>query len=105
MCQGVPGFRRQIFKHVPKCKGIPLTNVSWIPRTNTCNVNLVSTFVFLRTPQQANVASCSGFRSYKSICGFHLHFEDSTYNLRIPLTVAESANLAIFGAISSGKML
>ena len=104
----VSSFQRQIFKHVPKSKWIPLTKISWIPRTNSCNVNFVGTFVLLRNPQQANKASCSGFRSCKwfsqivseirkykwnpqTICGFHLQFADSTYNLRIPLTVADSA--------------
>ena len=30
-------------------------------------VNFVGTFVFLRIPQQANIASCSGFRNCKWI--------------------------------------
>ena len=59
----VPRFHRQTFKHVPKCKWIPLTKLSWIPRTNTCNVNFVGTFFGPRTLQQANIARCSGFRN------------------------------------------
>ena len=55
------------FKHVPKCQWIPLTKLPSIPRTNTCNVNFVGTFVVPRIPQQANIASCSGFRNCKWI--------------------------------------
>ena len=40
-----------------KCKWIPLTKFQC-----TCNVNFVGTFVVPRIPQQANIASCSGFR-------------------------------------------
>ena len=82
MCLYVPGFQRQVLKYVSKRKWIPQTKFQWIPHIYTCNVNFVGTFVLLRIPQQANIASCSGF---------HLQFADSTYNLRIPLTVADSA--------------
>ena len=66
-CLYVPGFQRQVFKHAPKCK--------WIPRTYTCNVNFVGTFILLRIPQHANIASCSGFRNCKwipqNVSGIH----------------------------------
>ena len=64
LCQYVPGFQRQNFKHIPKCKCIPLKKFLWIPRTNTCNVKFIGTLVF---PQQANKASCSGFCNWKWI--------------------------------------
>ena len=67
LCLYVPGFRRQTFKLVPKFQWIPLKKLPWIPRTNTCNVNFVGTFVVQRIPQQANVASCSGFHNCKWI--------------------------------------
>ena len=35
--------------------------------------------------------SANKMRIPLTICGFHLQFADSTYNLRIPLTVADSA--------------
>ena len=57
----------ETFKHVPKCKWIPLTKLPWIPRTNTCNVNFVGKFVVPRIPKQANIASFSGFRNRKWI--------------------------------------
>ena len=63
MCLYVPGFQRQVLKYVPKCKWIPQTKSQWIPLTNTCNVNFVGTFVLLRIPQQANIASCSGLQN------------------------------------------
>ena len=58
----VPGFQKLIFKHVPKCKWIALTKLPWILRTYECNVNFIGTFVVSRIPQQANIASCFGFR-------------------------------------------
>ena len=61
----VPEFQRQVLKYVPRCKWIPETKFQWIPHTYTCNVNFVGTFVLLRIPQQANIASCSGFRNCK----------------------------------------
>ena len=61
----VPGYQRQVLKHVPKCKWFPQTKFQWIPYTLTCNVNFVGRFVLLWIPQQANIASCSGFRNYK----------------------------------------
>ena len=67
LCLYVPGFQRQVFKHVSKCKWIPETKFQWIPHTYTCNVKFVGTFVLLRIPQQANIASCSGFRNCKWI--------------------------------------
>ena len=108
LCLYVPGFLTQIFKHVPKCKWIPLTNISWIPRTNTCNVKFVGTFVLLRIPQQANIASCSGFRNCKRIpqkvsgirkfkwnprtkCGFHLQFATPLTICGFHLQFADSA--------------
>ena len=65
LCLYFPGFQRQLFIYVPKCKWIPPTKCQWIPRTNSCNVNFVGTFILLRIPQQANLASCSGFRNCK----------------------------------------
>ena len=65
LCLYGPGFQRQVFKQVPKCKWIPLTRFTWIPRTYTCNVNFIGTFNLLPIPQKANIASCSGFRSCK----------------------------------------
>ena len=67
LCLYVPGFRRQVLKYVSKCKWIPQTKLQWIPHTYTCNVNLVGTFVSLRIPQQAYIASCSGFLNCKWI--------------------------------------
>ena len=61
------GFQRQVLKSVPKCKWIPQTKFQWIPHTYACNINFVGTFVLLRIPQQANIASCSGFRNCKWI--------------------------------------
>ena len=50
--------------------------------------------ILLRIPQLAKVGSCFGFRESKKdsakLCGFRLQFEDSAYNLRVPLTVADS---------------
>ena len=63
----VPGFQQQIFRYVSKSKWIPLTKFQWFLLTNTCNVKIVGTFVWLRIPQQANIASCSGFRNCKWI--------------------------------------
>ena len=67
LCLYVPGFQRQVLKYVPKCNWIAQTKFQWIPYTNTNNVNFVGTFVLLRIPQQANIASCSGFRNCKWI--------------------------------------
>ena len=44
LCLYVPGFQRQIFKHIPKSKWIPLAKLPCIPRANICNVNFVGTF-------------------------------------------------------------
>ena len=60
-------FLRQIFQQVSKCKWLPCTNILWVPRTTTCNVQFVGTFVLLRILQQAKIASCSGFRNCKWI--------------------------------------
>ena len=65
LCLYVPGFQRQVLNYVPKRKWIPQTKFQWIPHTYTCNENFVGTFVFLRIPQQANIASWSGFRNCK----------------------------------------
>ena len=62
LCLYVPGFQRQVLKYVPKCKWIPQTKLQWIPHTYTRYVIFVGTFVWLRILQQANIASCSGFR-------------------------------------------
>ena len=67
LCVYVPRFHRQTFKHVPKFQWIQLTKIPWIPRTNICNVNFVGTFVVPLIPQQANIASCSGFRNCERI--------------------------------------
>ena len=67
LCLYVPGFKRQVLKYVPKYKWIPQTKFQWIPHTYTCNVIFIGTFVLLRVPQQANIASCSGFRNCKWI--------------------------------------
>ena len=66
LCLYVPGFQRQVLKYVPKCKWIPQTKFQ-DSAYNTCNVNFVGTFVLLRIPQQANIASCYGFRNCKWI--------------------------------------
>ena len=62
-CLYVPGFQRQVLKFIPKRKWIPRTKFQWISHTYTCDVSFVGTFVLLRIPQQANIASCSGFRN------------------------------------------
>ena len=62
LCLYVLGSQNWVFKHVRKCRWIPLTKVPCIPRTYECNVNVVGTFVLSRIPQQANIASCFGFR-------------------------------------------
>ena len=67
LCLYVPGFQKQVLKYVPKCKWIPQTKFQWIPHTYNSNINFVGTFVLLRTTQQANIASCSGFRNSKWI--------------------------------------
>ena len=67
LCLYVPGFQRQVLKYVPNCKWIPQTKFQWIPHTYTSSVKFVGTFVLLRIPQQANIASCSGFRNCKWI--------------------------------------
>ena len=67
VCLFVPGLQKIIFKHVPKCKWIPLAKDQWIPRTNECNVNFVGTFVVSRIPQQTNIVSCSGVRNFRWI--------------------------------------
>ena len=67
LCLYVPGFQRQVLKYVPKCKWIPQTKFQWIPHAYICKVNFVGTFVLLWIPQQANIASCSGFRNCKWI--------------------------------------
>ena len=90
------GFHRQVFKHAQKCKWVPLTKLQWIPRTNTCNVNLVSALVLLRTPQLANIgnwlfriphmytdsANVCELRKFMhitlTICRFRFQFADST---------------------------
>ena len=61
----VPGFRKVIFKHVPKCQWIRFTKIPWISRTNNCNVNLVSPVFVSPNPQQASIANCSAFRNCK----------------------------------------
>ena len=58
LCLFVPGFQRQVFKLVPKCKRIPLTKLPRIPSTNICNVNFLGTLVLLRVSQRANISSC-----------------------------------------------
>ena len=35
--------------------------------------------------------SANNMRKPRTVCGFHLQFADSTYSLRISLTVADSA--------------
>ena len=67
LCLYVPEFQRQVLKYVPKCNWIPQTKFQWIPHTYTCNVNFVGIFFLLRIPQQATIASCSGFRNCKWI--------------------------------------
>ena len=64
LCLYVPGFQRQVLKYVPRFKWIPQTKS---PHSYTCNVNFVGTFVLLRIPQQANIASCSGLGNCKWI--------------------------------------
>ena len=67
LCLYVSEFQRQVLKYVPKCKSIPQTKFQWTPHTYTCNEKFVGTFVLLRILQQANIASCSGFRNCKWI--------------------------------------
>ena len=67
LCLYVPGFQTQVFKHVPNRRWIPLTRFTWILRTYTCNVNFVGSFILLRIPQQAKIASSSAFRNCKWI--------------------------------------
>ena len=43
--------------------------------------------IFLKATTHINI--CKGNPQAK--CGFHLQFSGSTYNLRIPVTVADSA--------------
>ena len=89
----LPGFQRQVVKHIPKCKWFPLTKFQWIPRRNSCNINFVGTLILLRIPQRANIGSCSGFRKCNWIPQI---YADSAYNFWIPLTFAKYAyNLRI----------
>ena len=67
LCHCVPGLRRQVFKHVPKCEWIPVTRLTWIPRTYSCNANFVGIFNLLRIPQQANIA---GYLNSAPVSGF-----------------------------------
>ena len=112
MCLYVPGFQRQVLKYVPKCKWIPQTNFQWIPHTYTCDVNFVGTFVFLRFPQQANKASCSGFRNCKwipqNVSGFRILFNtELAYEqlkaklefLSLPMLEFKSKDLTIVSGI------
>ena len=67
LCLFFPGFQKLILKQVSNCKWSPLTKFPRIPRANNCNVNFLGTFVVSRFPQQASIASCSGFRNCKRI--------------------------------------
>ena len=64
VCSWIPETSLKICS---KSKWIPQTKFQWIPHTYTCNFNFVGTFVLLRIPQQANIASCSGFRNWNWI--------------------------------------
>ena len=94
LCLYVPGFLRQTFRHVLKCKWIPLTKLPWILRTITCNVNFFGTFVLPWIPQQAIIASCSGFRNCKWIPHNVIRIRKSKWN---PQNLqAKSANVSGF---------
>ena len=56
------------------------------------NLNFVRTLLLLRIPQQAKIASCSGFRKCKGIPQI---YPDSVYNFRNPLTVCRLANFFV----------
>ena len=112
-CLNVPGFQRQVFKHAPKCKWIPLKKFPWIPPANTWNVNFVGPLLVLcRVRQRANFGSVSGFRKCKWIqqkSGFRKimripltiweirwQFVDLAFKLRIPPTVADSTTTQFY---------
>ena len=67
LCLYILGFQRQVLKYAQKYKWTPPTKFQWIPHTYTCNVSFVGPFVLMRIPQQANIASYSGFRICKWI--------------------------------------
>ena len=67
LCLFAREFQRRNYEHVPKNKWNSLGKVPWIPRTNNCNVSFVGIFVVFRTPQQAIIANCSGFRNFNWI--------------------------------------
>ena len=94
MCLYVPGFQRQVLKNVPNSRWIPQTKFQWIPHTYTCNVNFVGTFVLLQNPQQAKIASCSGFRNNKWIPQNVSRIRKCKWNPQI--LHAESANVSGF---------
>ena len=97
LCLYVPGFQRQVFKHVTKRQWIPRENFTWFLLINTCNVIFVSTIVLTWILQRAELGSCSGFCKCKYIpqiyadsahslwnslamCGIRLQFADFTYS-------------------------
>ena len=61
-------------------KGSPLNSI-------LVDSNHVSKYITLKATTHINICK----RNPQTKCGFHLHFAGSTYNLRIPLTVADSA--------------
>ena len=96
LCLYILGFQKQAFKHVPKCKWVPLTKFPWIPRANICNVIFVGILNLLRISQRAAIAGCSEFRKRSGfrkseriqqiyadsayLRGFSLQFADFTYS-------------------------
>ena len=67
VCLQVFGFRRPVFKPVLKIEWVWIPKNLWAPRTNTCKVTFVGTFVLFRIPRQAKRANCSGFSNCKRI--------------------------------------
>ena len=65
LCLYVPGFQRQVFKYVPKLSDFDKQNFSGFRIHIPIKVNFVGTFILLRIPQEAIIASCSGFRNCK----------------------------------------
>ena len=85
LCLYVPRFQRQICKHVQICKWIPQAHFLWISRSNTCNVNGIAILGLSRIPQQANIASFSGFRNCKwipqNVAGIRKLWTDAEFGL------------------------
>ena len=96
VCLQVSGFQRQVFKPVLKIEWVWIPKNLWVPRTNTCKVTSVGTFVLFRIPRQAKRASCSGFRNCKwipqMVNGFLDFFKYCTCILTIKARVGNIIN-------------